>query len=303
MKITGFDEQKCTKCGLCSKDCMADLIDFQKGNLPVFNDPLEICIQCGHCIAVCPTNAIQYDLLAPDSEREYFSGIDHYSDSENGILKTLLNRRSVRFYQTKSVDKKVLEQIIDTMGRAPTASNKQNRNFYILSNPELVKRLEKKVSSFFLFLLKLSDQPVIHFFKTIFFRKRQFSFGDQYSKIKQNHQKMINKIGNQSYQFLFNAPAAIIITAPPKIPSNYHFFLKPDAYTCAFQGILTAESLGLGTCWIGFAEIAMEKNRKIKKAIGIPVHEQILAVFTLGYPAVSYHRAPPRGPVKIKWLD
>ncbi len=65
-------------------------------------------------------------------------------------------------------------------------------------------------------------------------------------------------------------------------------------------GMLAAETLGLGSCWIGYAQDAMENNRQIKKLAG--VRGKVWGVMTLGYPAVTYHRAVPRPPLRVKGL-
>jgi nitroreductase len=66
-------------------------------------------------------------------------------------------------------------------------------------------------------------------------------------------------------------------------------------------GMLAAHTRGLGTCWIGAAIRALNNNKKIKELLGISRHMKIAGVLTLGYPAVTYHRVPPRKPVNAKW--
>lgn len=46
------DNNKCTSCGLCSKNCNLDIDVYKNPN------SLE-CIRCGECISNCPNNAIQ----------------------------------------------------------------------------------------------------------------------------------------------------------------------------------------------------------------------------------------------------
>lgn len=46
------DDNKCTKCGKCSRTCKMDVDIYKKPN------SLE-CIRCGECVKECPTNAIK----------------------------------------------------------------------------------------------------------------------------------------------------------------------------------------------------------------------------------------------------
>ena len=50
-----IDEEKCVKCGLCTKNCKASCIDGKNG----FVD-YSRCVTCGNCMAVCPKEAIEY---------------------------------------------------------------------------------------------------------------------------------------------------------------------------------------------------------------------------------------------------
>ena len=67
-------------------------------------------------------------------------------------------------------------------------------------------------------------------------------------------------------------------------------------------GMLSAHSLGLGTCWIGMAHGTLNENPNILTEIA-GIKDQVLAVMTLGYPAVKYFRAPPRPLIKTTGLD
>jgi len=74
-----------------------------------------------------------------------------------------------------------------------------------------------------------------------------------------------------------------------------------DAGIALTYGMLAAESLGLGTCWIGMLQGSVAMNRDILKLLGIKGY--ILGAFTLGFPAVKYRRTVPRAPLKITGLD
>ena len=50
-----INEEKCVKCGLCTKNCKASCIDVENG----FVD-YSRCVTCGNCMAVCPKEAIEY---------------------------------------------------------------------------------------------------------------------------------------------------------------------------------------------------------------------------------------------------
>jgi hypothetical protein len=52
----------------------------------------------------------------------------------------LKERRSVRFFSDKAVDRRVVEQLIKTAGSAPSGANKQPWHFVAISNPSPEKK-------------------------------------------------------------------------------------------------------------------------------------------------------------------
>ncbi|MBR1668561.1 MAG: 4Fe-4S dicluster domain-containing protein [Bacteroidaceae bacterium] len=52
------DEDKCVKCGICSKNCKASCIQIEKGQSAAFD--YTRCVTCGNCQTVCHKKAIGY---------------------------------------------------------------------------------------------------------------------------------------------------------------------------------------------------------------------------------------------------
>ena len=58
--------------------------------------------------------------------------------------------------------------------------------------------------------------------------------------------------------------------------------------------LLTAHAMGLGTCMIGYAVEALNRDAKLKKLIAMPVEEVVHAVIVLGFPNEHYQRLAGR---------
>ena len=73
MSIVGIDQEKCSKCKLCVQECGRGYF-YEKRNGEIdFREKLKTCNMCGHCIAICPENAILSKNL---DDVETFPGID-----------------------------------------------------------------------------------------------------------------------------------------------------------------------------------------------------------------------------------
>ena len=95
----------------------------------------------------------------------------------------------------------------------------------------------------------------------------------------------------------FNAPALILILTQDKI------FFDESCACCAQNMMLAAHSLGIGSCWIGFAS-ALGLNKKLMEEIGIPKDHHISAAIVFGYPKEEIKRPSIRKIQSdiIKWI-
>ena len=94
-----IDQSKCIQCELCVKDCVDGLIRNKKGQMI---GPKE-CLECGHCVAVCPKNAISIE--GYDQETEIYSG-DFANVGAEDFLNLIQMRRSIRQYKDRKVPEK-----------------------------------------------------------------------------------------------------------------------------------------------------------------------------------------------------
>lgn len=96
MKIQ-INTDKCNRCLLCVRDCVAGAFRNVNGE-PVMAAP-ELCSRCGHCVAVCPMSAIFHESL------DY----RQIAKTDSGLLKPeayreiVLSRRSIRWYKKAEV--------------------------------------------------------------------------------------------------------------------------------------------------------------------------------------------------------
>lgn len=81
-------------------------------------------------------------------------------------------------------------------------------------------------------------------------------------------------------------------------------FTKVDCACCAENMMLAARSLGIGSCWIGFADLVINKNRKLMTSLGVLKDHKIIAHLIFGYPIKFPEKARERKKEAgvIRWI-
>jgi len=125
-------------------------------------------------------------------------------------------------------------------------------------------------------------------------RSERFSIISDSDKMKAIQLDILKK----TYQapVFFDAPHVIFVTNPNKDPiTDYNIGI------IVTYARLAAQALGLGTCWVGMMQLAIQFKPKIKKLAKI--RGRVVGAFTLGYPDLKYYRVPPRAEKKIVGLE
>ncbi|MFW9973524.1 MAG: nitroreductase family protein [Candidatus Odinarchaeota archaeon] len=272
MSVIGIDKEKCSNCEQCIPECTRGYFYVNKNNGVIFNDRLNTCNFCGHCIAICPEEAI----ITKDLEDvETFLGIDSPETivDYDKFYRFIRAKRSIRRYKTKKIPKELIEKIFKAMRYAPSAGNARIWQYLILSDPEKIEAV--------------SDEIVKNSYAYLGF---------------QSEEQALNYFKSTGRSIFHNAPHLIVLYYKDIEKSATMIGLRAnDAGIALTYGMLAAESLGLGTCWIGLLQGAIPMNREILNILGIKGY--VLGAFTIGYPAVKYRRTTPRPPLKIKGLE
>ena len=202
---------------------------------------------------------------------------------QNTIIKNIKERRSIRNFEEKKIDKEELKEIIQAGKYAPSATNDQPWKFIVITKKEMIQDLSNQIREELKKLLKW------RFIKKI--------------KIKQLRNIDILKFifvvaFSKTDMIFFNAPALVLILTQDKL------FYDESCACCAQNMMLAANSIGIGSCWIGFASV-LGLNKKILENIGIPDNYHISAAIIFGYPREKKIRVSIRkiGSDIIKWIE
>ena len=140
MAMISIDRKKCRKDGICAAECPFSLIGLtgEDGFPEIRPAAARLCILCGHCVAVCPHDALSLTAMNPDD----------FQPIGNGALPTLkktgqllTSRRSIRSYQHQTVPRPYIEQLLEICRWAPSAKNEQPVHWLVLETTEAVQHL------------------------------------------------------------------------------------------------------------------------------------------------------------------
>lgn len=294
MKILGVDGSKCNGCGECILECPPHLFAQKASDsMASYEDGAQTCIACGHCVAVCPVNAVLFEAKETELVLEFDPQLSKSSDiiSPELLMSLLRMRRSVRRFKNEPPSENDVLRVLDVMRYAPTAKNFQTLYFTVLSDKEIIRMLADKVLSFLMMTMRISNIPGVGWLfrslvKDAKLLKNPIVKGDM------NRIFRAQMLGAD--ELFYDAPIVIIAHTKDELGVGGNETGLAFAY-----GMFAAEVLGLGTCWIGYAQKCLKNSGGVRRAAGIPSDHSVTGVMVLGRPDVTYYRAPPREPVKI----
>jgi len=177
----------------------------------------------------------------------------------NKTLQIIYERRAVRKYKKVSVDKGLIERIIDAGRMAPSAINQQVWEFYVLTDRELITALGKEIVAVSMKgFVKSGIRNIVRTASHLIHFPHGFNFHSLEDPV------------------FHGAPAVIFITGPKD-----NEWAHLDIGMCAQNMMLAAKSLGLDTCPIGFAKYVGET--KLYPKLNVPVTEEVVLAVILGY--------------------
>jgi len=198
----------------------------------------------------------------------------------NKIIDNIKSRRSIRKYKDKAVSKAVIKQMIEAGIYAPSSHNSQPWRFVVITDRKLIKELSDTMKRFYKRLLVFSSL---------------LGFSKAFKKLAESAKK---RIVSDDDLFFYNAPLLILICAEPK------GFALVDCACAAQNMMLMARSLGIGSCWIGFADRVFASSKKMRKKASIPKGHKVMASLVFGYP-IKFPKAYPRKEEAdiVKWVN
>lgn len=266
------DGNKCKKDGICAGECPMAIIKLKDGDgFPeLVPGGEEMCLVCGHCVAVCPHGALSHKQVhmeeCPAIEKKL--AID-----EHQAVQFLRSRRSIRFFKEEPPDKQKLQRLIEIARYAPTGGNGQLVEWLVLTDPAKIKEMAGMAVDWMRKVLEKAPQSA------------------------PPYMPVVVSSWDMGFDAVLRDAPALVVASAPKEASNG----MVDVTLALSYFELAAPTLGLGTCWAGLLEGALLSSSTAREALGIPERHPYHYPMMVGYPKSKYYRLPQRKTPKITW--
>lgn len=182
----------------------------------------------------------------------------------NQVLEVIKSRRSIRKYLPEQIKEEELQAILEAGLYAPSAHNDQSWHFTVIRNKELIDRISAKSKE--IMAVQTTD--------------------------------WVREMGcNEKLHILYNAPAVIVVSMKKGT-------IAPMVDCCAAieNMLLAAESLDIGSCWIGLARYFFALKDEVA-ALNIPEGYEPCYTVALGYKGHRPAGALPRTAPPVTYID
>ena len=269
-----IDLEKCKHDGICTTVCPMSIIEMADGSAPKLVAGLEeLCISCGHCVAICPHGALSLDEMqaadCPPVRAELALGGEQ-------VEQFFRSRRSIRTYSAKPVEREQLARLIDLARYAPTGTNSQQVQWLVINSREQLHAMGAMIIDMLRHLI---------------------AGGHSLAKAYRLERSVAAWEAGKD-PVLRGASALVVAHAPAAYP-----LAQVDSTIALTYLDLAAPTLGLGSCWAGFFMMAAAQCPPLQEALALPEGHVCCGALMIGYPQYNYHRLPTRREAAVIWRE
>jgi len=190
------------------------------------------------------------------------------------ILPLIKSRRSIRKYKEQTVEKRVIEQVLEAGIWAPSSMNRQPWRFVVAEGKKKIQELSKQ-----------AKQDLGNYLET---EEGKAHWGPEAAE------RFKLRVESEQDTIFYHAPVVIFVIQTLDTGNTFDYGLASQ------NMMLEAHSLGLGTCAIGLAK-PMNRSVEGRRMLGLKESEKIIMAIILGYPAEEGH-VKERKEDTINWL-
>lgn len=263
------DQEKCTRCGLCTRICWTHAMVKNPDGFPVMTqaDPSDIwhsCWACQRCMAVCPTGALQICGKKPEDSIPASE-----VPSPAAVEALLLNRRTCRDFKDENIPYETIEHILSIVANAPNAGCHQQLEFSVISNREALQRFRD------------------HLWQRICENAEQGIFPQGFSE---KDFLLVKKGMDRGKDVVCRNASHLLLIHEPMAREGY----TVDTAIALSYAELLFNAYGYGTVVASFCWAALKTLPDVCEELGIPASHYLQCPLLFGVPAITFPRGVQR---------
>ena len=291
-----FNSATCNSCGNCAVICPRFVFEHierdGKPRTELASERIDVCIACGHCMALCATGSIRVDDLDPAA----FRPVEPARVEPQELLRLLENRRTIRRYKATPVAREVLDRVVQAARTAPTPNSK-GVGIIVIDRAEPAKELSHHAYALYEDLLKASKHPIAR--HVIKHRVGAARLTAMRNFVFPGLRWYINWYrAGRSDEIRRDAPALLLFHGCVTDPS-----VDESCFVAVTYAMLMAECLGLGSVINGLVAPACNRSPAARKLIGLPDDHEVYGALSLGYPLLKFKKTIPRAGGTVRYLE
>jgi nitroreductase len=239
------------------------------------------CLACGLCVCACPQEAISIsgrDMAPTDAVPLAGDGADYAR-----LQRLLLGRRSVRRFRDEPVSQEALDRVLEAAATAPMGFPPSQVGVLVAHGREQVQQLRRDLL------------PEVRGMRKVMGALRPLQGLMLGREAAEGFRRFVMPVA-KSYEehdargedvFFYDAPLALYFYGRALAD-------PADPVIAATFAMIAAQSLGLGTCLLGFPGPLMKQSAKLRSKYGLPEKIQPGMCLVVGHPAVKFRRGVRR---------
>jgi len=151
------DLETCLGDGICAEICPEDILEMVDEKATTVESRADACIECGQCVAVCPTES----MAMPRLPAEDFERLPEQPFEYQAFFDFLRRRRSVRVFKETPVGRDVIQRILDAGATAPMGFPPHSTEVAVIDEREELDFLLEQLVKDYDFMVKGFSNPIM----------------------------------------------------------------------------------------------------------------------------------------------
>jgi nitroreductase len=217
------------------------------------------------------------------------------------VERAMFERRSIRKFRKTQVPAHLIRRLLEVARFAPSQGNCQPWKFVVVRDPAMIQGMEEFCVGE---CRKLTDG-----FDYATMRKGSLKYGIARSKARlfgRLQPNMLHPVPMTACTAIAQGRFAVFHRAPTVIlilMDKRAIGVPPvDVGICGTNIVLAAQSLGLGTCWVGFSKFLNESQEWCEK-LGVVDPFELAEAICVGYPVGDTTHLIPRETHETTWFE